>query len=87
MDYKKILIDTMMSSKYRGKTFDELKSMFISEENSVQQETDAAGMTIANNNGVGQFIWDFDKMEGTECNTFVTNYVYGYREMRIDVRR
>ena len=24
MDYKKILIDTMMSSKYRGKTFDEL---------------------------------------------------------------
>ena len=28
MDYKKILIDTMMSSKYRGKTFDELKSMF-----------------------------------------------------------
>lgn len=28
MDYKKILMDTMMSSKYKGKTFDELKSMF-----------------------------------------------------------
>lgn len=28
MDYKKMLIDTMMSSKYRGKNFEELKSMF-----------------------------------------------------------
>ena len=28
MDYKKLLIDTMMSSKYKGKTLDELKEMF-----------------------------------------------------------
>ena len=28
MDYKKILIDTMMSSKYKGKTLEELKAMF-----------------------------------------------------------
>ena len=29
----------------------------------------------------------FDRMEVTECNTFVTNYVYGYREMNINGRR
>lgn len=28
MDYKKLLVDTMMSSKYKGKTFDDLKGMF-----------------------------------------------------------
>lgn len=28
MDYKKILTDTMMSSKYKGKSLDELKSLF-----------------------------------------------------------
>ena len=28
MDYKKILMDTMMSSKYKGKSLDELKSLF-----------------------------------------------------------
>ena len=28
MDYKKMLMDIMMSSKYKGKTFDELKLMF-----------------------------------------------------------
>ena len=28
MDYKKMLMDVMMSSKYKGKTFDELKLMF-----------------------------------------------------------
>lgn len=62
-----------LESQQSMDVYDELKNMFISEESSVQQETDAAGMTITNNNGVGQFLWDFDKMR--EYNSEALGYI------------
>lgn len=42
--------------------YDEVKNMFISDASDQEIQTDEQGMTIANNNSGGQFVWDYEKM-------------------------
>ena len=51
-----------IESKESMEVYDEVKNKFISDASDQEIQTDEQGMTIANNNSGGQFVWDYEKM-------------------------
>ena len=76
-----------IESKESMEVYDEVKNMFISDASDQEIQTDEQGMTIANNNSGGQFVWDTDtylENEDVEISRKGIESPYGYFLQNID---